>query len=87
MKKNFLNTYILKSKSEIDPVIIQLQEVYDELSLAYIRFNSETNEDLLESIIYDIQSLKARYRYLLKTAKENGSKCNEIRIIERGMTE
>lgn len=87
MNKNFLYTYICRPKTETDSIIMQIQNVSEQLSIAYSRFNYETNEDLIESVIYEIQSLKAQYRYLMKIAKETGRECNEIRLIERGMTE
>ena len=40
-------------------------------------------EDLLESVIFEIQSLKALYRYLLKRARESGIECGEISVFGR----
>lgn len=83
MKKNFLNTYIFKPKRKADPLIHQISDTLELLSLADRRFNFETNEDLLDSYAYDILSLKARYRYLLKEARERGAKGGEIQNFER----
>ena len=55
-----------------DVILQQIRETSQRLESAYSRFENECNEDLLDSIIYEIKSLKALYRYLLKLAKEKG---------------
>ncbi len=66
-----------------DIVLIQLRETSQRLESAYSRFENESNEDLLDSIIYEIKSLKALYRYLMKLAKEKGIESNDIAIYSR----
>ena len=90
MEKIFRNTrifyydYIRKPISpSTDSLVIQLRETSRKLESAYSRFENELNEDLRDSIIYEIQSLKALYRYLLKRAKESGLECAEISVFGR----
>lgn len=64
-------------------IILQLKDTSQRLESAYSRFENESNEDLLESIIYEIQSLKALYRYLLRLAREEGIECSEISVFDR----
>lgn len=66
-----------------DSLVKQIRDTSQKLESAYSRFENETNEDLLDSIIYEIQSLKALYRYLLKRAKECGIECAEISVFGR----
>ncbi len=66
-----------------DSLISQIRDTSQRLKSAYSRFENESNEDLLDSIIYEIQSLKALYRYLLKQAKETGLECAEISVFGR----
>lgn len=66
-----------------DSLVMQIRETSQKLESAYSRFENELNEDLLDSIIYEIQSLKALYRYLLKKAKESGLECAEISVFGR----
>ncbi len=61
-------------------LLMQIRDTSQRLRSAYSRFENESNEDLLDSIIYEIQSLKALYRYLIKRAKENGLECTEISV-------
>ncbi len=66
-----------------DSLLMQIRDTSQKLRTAYNRFENECNEDLLDSIIYEIQSLKALYRYLIKQAKECGLECREISLYER----
>ena len=63
-----------------DSILLQIRDTSQKLENAYSRFENECNEDLLDSIIYEIQSLKALYRYLIKQAKEKGVECGEITV-------
>ena len=82
--KSFYYNVIKKPVSRTDDsLVIQIRETSQKLESAYSRFENELNEDLLDSIIYEIQSLKALYRYLLKRAKECGIECAEISVFGR----
>jgi hypothetical protein len=70
-------------KSESNEIVRQIRETSEKLNNAYSRFEYENNEDLLESVIFEIQSLKALYRYLLKKARETGIECAEISVFGR----
>lgn len=63
-----------------DSILLQIRDTSQRLESAYSRFENESNEDLLDSIIYEIQSLKALYRYLLKLAKEKGIECSGVAV-------
>ncbi len=87
MEKYFNNAkifYYEKIRKPVRPdcnvTISQIRDTLQRLRSAYSRFENESNEDLLDSIIYEIQSLKALYRYLLKRAKEEGIECAEISV-------
>jgi|GEM_PF-2009871 len=43
---------------------------------AYARFQMQADDDLVEASIYEIEALKARYRYLLRLAKNKNVTCN-----------
>ncbi len=46
-----------------------LQETKILIAQAYAGFNSAVDPDLVESYVYEIQSLQARYSYLLRRRK------------------
>lgn len=66
-----------------DAVLVQLRDTTQRLESAYSRFENESDEDLIDSIIYEIKSLKALYRYLLKLAKEKGLESDDIAVYSR----
>lgn len=82
--KDFYYNVIRKPVSpSSDDLVTQIKETSQKLESAYNRFENELNEDLLDSIIYEIQSLKSLYRYLLKRAKECGIECAEISVFSK----
>lgn len=46
-----------------------LEQTRLQLAQAYAGFNSVTDQELVESFIYEIQALQARYSYLLRQRK------------------
>ena len=55
----------------------ELAELKNQLENAQLLFNSQTNLDLIDSCIYQIDSLEAKYNYLIKEARKKGIK-NDI---------
>ena len=52
-----------------DDLRLELQDAALSLRCAYDRFNHVTDPELVEASIYEINSLQARYNYLLRRAK------------------
>ena len=44
----------------------------------------ESDSDLIEACIYEMESLRARYRYLLRTAKNRGVKAEGLPYYREG---
>lgn len=51
-------------------LIKEAREISRKLEHAYTQFNLEQDEDLIEATVFMMQSLNARYRYVLKRARE-----------------
>lgn len=62
-------------KSREERILDDIHTLCVNMERAYARFEFEQDADLIESSIYEIKSLKAQYRYLLRMAKENGVTC------------
>ncbi|MFR8011532.1 MAG: DUF2508 family protein [Clostridia bacterium] len=62
-------------KSKEEHILDDIHTLCINMERAYARFEFEQDADLIESSIYEIKSLKAQYRYLLRMAKENGVTC------------
>ena len=56
-------------KSARDKLLEEIALVKAMLQNANTRFELESDCDLVESAIYEIESLKARYRYLMRAAR------------------
>ena len=67
----------IKEQSQTHPIILAIREVCASIDAAQSRFQQESDPDLIESAIYELQSLRAKYRYLLRTAREKGITCQE----------
>ena len=52
----------------------EFKYLYVQMQCTEMWFQMEEDEDLIEASIYQIESLRARYRYLLKKAKDNNIK-------------
>ncbi|MBQ4338887.1 MAG: DUF2508 family protein [Clostridia bacterium] len=61
-------------------MVEEIRKTRLELESAYNRFENESNEVMLDSVIYEIQSLRARYRFLLQIAREQGIECDIISV-------
>lgn len=49
----------------------ELREIYAQIKCTDMWFEMEEDEDLIDASIYQREALNARYRYLLRQAKEN----------------
>lgn len=68
-------------QKEYNDIIKQMKEINLELERIQKNFDFYTDFDLIDSCIYEMLSLKAKYKYLLKKIKsenniENQEECN-----------
>lgn len=61
--------HLLKDPA-VNPRLAEIREVCRRLDLAQQRFSMERDPDLIEACIYEQEALRARYRYLLRVARE-----------------
>lgn len=60
-----------------DPVIVAIRDICARIDAVQSRFDMETDSDLIEGCIYELESLRAQYRYLLRKARNDGVACRE----------
>lgn len=72
-----------KSKSEIEAenIVHNIDDVLDKIKTAKIKFNTLTDNNLIEASIFEIKSLEARYKYLIEEAKSKNISINAKRTI------
>lgn len=61
-------------------LVDDIKQTRQKLDAAYSRFEYECDGDLVQSVIFEIESLKAQYSYLLKLAREQGVECAAITV-------
>jgi len=56
-------------RAEERQAVSELNSIRDSLSVAYARFNSTTDPDLVEAYIFEINALRARYNTALRRCR------------------
>lgn len=55
-----------------DSLLSEIEAVKNRLDCESARFDQQSDPDLLEECIYEMQALTARYRYLTREARRRG---------------
>ncbi len=64
---------ILKTPvEEPDELLVAIRDVCARMDNVNTRFSMESDNDMIEACIYELESLRAHYRYLLRLAKSRG---------------
>jgi len=72
-----LQKFLLRDEAPPHPIIVSIREVCAAIDAVQSRFQMENDPDLIEGCIYELESLRAQYRYLLRTARQQGVTCTE----------
>ena len=72
-----LRKLLLREDTPPHPLIESIRQVCAAIDVVQSRFDQETDPDLIEGCIYELESLRAQYRYLLRTARQQGITCRE----------
>ena len=68
---------LLREDTPPHPIITSIRDVCAAIDAVQSRFQIENDPDLIEGCIYELESLRAQYRYLLRTARQQGITCTE----------
>ena len=63
---------IVKTEDQPHELLTAIRDVSRQLDNAKLRFEMESDSDLLEACLYEMEALRARYRYLLRMARLQG---------------
>ena len=72
LMSNALKKALIKTEEQPSEVLTAIREVCRQLESARLRFEMESDNDLIEACIYEMEALRARYRYVLRVAREEG---------------
>ncbi|MGB9680094.1 MAG: DUF2508 family protein [Thermoanaerobacteraceae bacterium] len=67
-----------ENNNEKDLFVEEIKQTMKELKNAEIYFQNVTDPDLIDHAIYKLESVKRKYTYLLKKAKEEGINFNNF---------
>ncbi len=76
---------LLKPKKEEVPILDEIRSTVAMIHSMQQWFNTESDADLIEACVFQLESLEARYRYLLRMAKDRGLNRDALtgNVIER----
>ncbi len=63
---------LLKPKKEEVPILDEIRSTVAMIHSMQQWFNTESDDDLIEACVFELESLEAKYRYLLRMAKDRG---------------
>ena len=69
---NALKKAIVKTEDQPHELLTAIRDVCRQLDNAKLRFEMESDSDLIEACIYEMEALRARDRYLLRMARLQG---------------
>ena len=81
---NALKKALVKTEEQPHELLTAIRDTCRRMDNAKLRFEMESDSDLIEACIYEMESLRARYRYLLRTAKNRGVKAEGLPYYREG---
>ncbi len=67
-----LRDILLRPKKQETPLLDEIRSTVSMINAMHQWFNTESDSDLIESCVFQLEALEARYRYLLRMAKDLG---------------
>lgn len=81
---NALKKALVKTEEQPHELLTAIRDTCRRMDNAKLRFEMESDSDLIEACIYEMESLRARYRYLLRMAGCRGHGARETQVEEKG---
>ena len=75
---NFWQRYLLRPQKRERGLLDEIRLTVLQMNSVREWFDSESDADMIESCVYQLEALEARYRYLLRLAKERGLQCRAL---------
>lgn len=67
-----LKEILFRTRIEEHPLLPAIREVCQRMQAMETQFSMQSDGDLVEACIFEMEALRAQYRFLLKQAKEMG---------------
>ena len=69
---NTIKNMLLRPRVEENPLLESIREVCGRMQALEGQFSMQSDNDMIEACIYEMESLRAQFRFLLRQAKEAG---------------
>lgn len=69
---NTLKNMLLRPRVEEHPLLESIRDVCCRMQALESQFAMQSDNDMIEACIYEMEALRAQYRFLLRKAKEAG---------------
>lgn len=73
---DFWRRYLLKPQVRTSALLEDIRSTIIQINSVRRWFDTESDADMIEACVYQLESLEARYRYLIKLAKEQELSCS-----------
>lgn len=73
---DFWRRYLLKPQVRTSALLEDIRATVIQMNSVRRWFDTESDADMIEACVYQLESLEARYRHLIKLAKEQGLSCS-----------
>lgn len=76
---SLIGKYLLREQGPPENALLEeIRSTVNQINSARLWFETESDEDLIDSCVYQLEALEARYRYLLRVAKSKGLRCDAL---------
>lgn len=84
LKQILPQSIIIPKKEKLSPLVLEIEDTLQALECNRKNFNFETDENIIEALIFEERSLLARYKHLISEAKKCGvSTTNTARLLNK----
>lgn len=70
--------YLLRPQRRESPLLCEIRDTVRRIRHTYAWFNTESDADLIDSCVYQLESLESRYRYLIRLARDQQLLADEL---------
>lgn len=74
----FIDDFMLRPREDGSDLLSEIRSTVRLIRYTYLWFNAECDPDLIDACVYQLESLEARYRYLMRTARDQRLPVSDI---------
>lgn len=79
-----LKRFLLRPQTAVQPTQAAIREVTQRMEAMETQYALLSDSDLIDACIFEMEALRAQYRFLLRRAKEEGASGSCLRLAWEG---